>query len=48
MQYRIYTDGTTTFRDGVRDGKYVIDKTLTSTGFDGIEDTDWTNVETAE
>lgn len=48
MQYQIYTDGTTTYRDGVRDGKYVIDKALTATGFSGTEGIDWENVEIAE
>ena len=39
-QYVEYTDGTTTYRDGVRDGAYVIDVELTTTGFDGAESTD--------
>lgn len=44
-QYIEYTDGTDTYRDGVRDGAYVIDVELTATGFDGEEDTDWKNLE---
>jgi len=42
-QYRTYSDGTTTFRTGVRDTYYVIDKTLTATGFSGTEGVDWEN-----
>lgn len=45
-QYVTYTDGTSTFRDGVRNGAYVIDKTITPLGFAGVENTDWINVET--
>jgi len=33
------------YRDGVRDGAYVIDIVLTETGFDGVEDTDWENLQ---
>ena len=50
-QYGIYTDTVDTFRDGVRDGAYVIDKTLTPTGFAGSESVDegvtgdWINIE---
>lgn len=39
-QYNTYTDGTNDYRDGVRDGAYVIDKALTETGFAGTESTD--------
>lgn len=45
MQYRYFTDGTSSFREGVRSGKFVLDKTLTDTGFSGTEDTDWENLE---
>lgn len=44
-QYVTYTDGVDTFRDGVRDGTYVIDKALTPLGFGGTEGIDWENVE---
>ncbi len=44
-QYFIYTDGTDTVRRGVRDGADVFDIVLTSTGFDGVENTDWKNKE---
>ncbi len=40
MQYQEYTDGVNTYRDGVRDEAYVVDKELTPLGFDGIESTD--------
>lgn len=45
-QYVLYTDGTTLFRDGVRDGAFVTDKALTATGFAGTEGVDWINIET--
>jgi hypothetical protein len=50
-QYEIYTDGVDTFRNGVRSGAFVTDKTLTVTGFAGAESTDegvtgdWINLE---
>lgn len=31
------------WRAGVRNCQYVIDRTLTATGFNGIENTDWKN-----
>lgn len=43
-QYRYYSDGVTIYRDGVRAGGYVIDKALTTLGFDGSEGIDWENV----
>lgn len=45
-QYVIYTDGVATWRDGVRSGRFVIDVTLTVTGFAGTEDLDWENIVT--
>lgn len=45
MQYRYFTDGTDSFREGVRNGSFVLDKTLTDTGFAGTENTDWENLE---
>jgi hypothetical protein len=47
-QYVVYTDGSVKYRDGVRAGKYVIDKALTVTGFEGIENIDWENIYTSE
>ncbi len=43
-QYREYTDGVTTMRIGVRSLSFVIDITLTATGFAGAENTDWKNL----
>ena len=43
-QYRVYTDLISTFRAGVRDGFFVIDMALTATGFSGLEDIDWRNL----
>ena len=49
-QYREYKDPITDdiYRDGVRDGKFVVDKALTATGFDGIEGIDWENISEIE
>ena len=47
MQYQVYTDPVTgiKIRDGIRDGKYVIDKELVVGGFvSGVEGTDWENI----
>lgn len=44
QQYIYYTDGTYYWRKGVRNSEYVIDKTLTATGFNGSEGIDWENV----
>jgi len=43
-QYLPFTDGATNLRVGVRATKFVVDKTLTTTGFAGIENTDWVNI----
>lgn len=42
--YIEYTDAVDIFREGVRSGNFVTDKTLSPVGFGGIEDTDWENV----
>jgi len=53
-QYRLYTDGSYIYRDGVRSGKFVIDKALTALGFGGTESVDegitgdWLNLKTYE
>lgn len=46
-QYRQFEDPVTgtKYREGVRNGKFVIDKALTDTGFDGDEGVDWENIE---
>lgn len=44
-QYVYYDDGITEWRKGVRDGCFIWDRALTATSFDGIEDTDWENVD---
>lgn len=46
-QYRQFEDPVTgtKYREGVRDGKFVIDKALTTLGFDGEYGTDWETVE---
>jgi|WetSurSiteA1Bulk_404760.scaffolds.fasta_scaffold161782_2 hypothetical protein len=46
MQYQEYTDGISTWRDGVRSGDFVVDIELTPTGFAGLENIDWENVST--
>jgi hypothetical protein len=40
--YTTYSDGTATYREGIRNGRWIVDKVLTSTGFAGVENTDWT------
>lgn len=45
-QYRYYSDGTVIYREGVRGGILVSDRTLSPTGFAGIENTDWENLAT--
>ncbi len=56
-QYTEFTDGVSTYRDGVRNTAYVIDVALTATGFAGSESIydpitetwgagDWRNTET--
>ena len=42
-QYMVFEEGEQQWRIGVRGGKYVRDKTLTTTGFAGTEDVDWEN-----
>jgi hypothetical protein len=43
-QYIEYTDGVGTWRKGVRDTYFILDKTLTPLGFSGTENIDWENV----
>lgn len=43
-EYFIFGTGGTYGRIGIRSGAFVMDKTLTATGFSGIEDTDWENI----
>jgi len=42
--YETFSDGAATYRSGIRNGIWVVDKVLTSTGFAGVENTDWTNI----
>jgi hypothetical protein len=42
--FTTYSDGVSTYREGIRAGVYVIDKVLTSTGFAGVLGTDWSNI----
>lgn len=46
--YRYYNDGTGYYREGVRDGKYVLDKLLPGGSWSGAEDVGWENLETSE
>jgi hypothetical protein len=43
-QYHVYTDGVSTFRQGVRSTYFVLDQTITALGFSGVENTDWANI----
>lgn len=47
-QYEYLREGAQQWRLGVRNGAFVRDKTLTATGFSGIEDTDWENIYSSE
>jgi hypothetical protein len=47
-QYRYFKETSTLYRAGIRSGQYVIDKALTTTGFSGVENTDWSNVSNLE
>jgi len=40
--FETFSDGSATYREGIRSGYWVIDKVLTSTGFAGVVNTDWT------
>ena len=44
IPYVYMDDGTTYIRKGVRNGYFVIDISLTPTGFAGVEYTDWVNI----
>ncbi len=44
VNYVVFTLGDFKVRKGVRNGFFVVDKTMTATGFSGIENTDWTNI----
>lgn len=46
--YRYYTDGTDSYREGVRDGKYVLDKLLAGGTWLQDEGVGWENIETSE
>lgn len=43
-QWKFFTDGIISFRTGIRDSALVTDKTITSLGFNGVENTDWINL----
>ena len=43
-KYKVFTLGFMSVRKGIRDGEFVIDKTLTTIGFTGIENIDWENI----
>ena len=43
-QYRYWSYGGTGWREGIRGGNFVRDKTLTATGWDGVENVDWENI----
>jgi len=45
-QYTQYVDPNNSLkiRTGVRNGTYIVDKEVTVTGFNGVENTDWENI----
>lgn len=42
-QYKYWSYLGANWREGIRGGNFVRDKTLTATGWNGIEDIDWEN-----
>ncbi|MFH2141889.1 MAG: FISUMP domain-containing protein [Bacteroidota bacterium] len=44
VEYVILTDGVTSVRKGIRGGSFVVDITITPTGFAGIENEDWKKI----
>ena len=42
--YHYYSDGISIFREGIRNGHFVIDTVLTAIGWAGVENTDWENL----
>lgn len=48
ITYNVHCDDGTCIREGIRGDYLVQDITLTETGFDGIENTDWENVESTK
>jgi hypothetical protein len=44
IMYETFSDSVGTYREGIRNGLWVIDKVLTSIGFAGVQNTDWTNI----
>ena len=40
--YDYFSDGAGSYRSGIRSGVFVVDKKLTSTGFAGTVNVDWT------
>ena len=48
ITYNVHCDDGTCIREGIRGDYFVQDITLTETGFDGDENTDWENVESTK
>ena len=48
ITYNVHCEDGTCIREGIRGDYLVQDITLTETGFDGVEDTDWGNVESTK
>ena len=48
QQYLLYGEEFVLWRKGARDGKFMLDKVISGTGFAGTEDTDWENVRSIE
>ena len=48
VQYRYLSDGITLIRKGIRDSCFVVDISLTSVAFNGVEDLDWQNIKSVQ
>jgi len=48
VRYRYLSDGITLIRKGIRDNCFVVDISLTSIAFDGVEDLDWQNIKSVQ
>jgi len=48
VQYRYLSDGSFSIRKGIRDNCFVVDISLTSVAFNGVEDLDWENIKSVQ
>ncbi len=48
IQYKYLSDGAVFIRKGIRESSFVVDISLTSVAFGGIENLDWENLKTVQ